>query len=215
MMVITLAATTSRSGFIALVVSAMTAASLSRGGGRYGLRVGAIAAIALVAVAAWLNPEVLAQRIMTTIAPADPDGVGRLTIWRDTLRIIHDFPWLGTGAGTFQDAMFVYQRASREVLFNHAHDEYLQILTEGGVTLLAVVAVGVVLLARSARTQLDADSGAHRFIRVGACSGIVGIAVQSIWETGLRAPANLLLIALLAAIAVRPMDRMTDEKTDA
>src|SRR5262249_40940999 len=145
-----------------------------------------------------------------TIAPADPNNVSRVVIWKETLRIIRDFPLFGTGAGTFQDAMFVYQRTAREVLFNHAHDEYLQILTEGGVTLLLIVVAGVTLLFQAARTQLLADSGAHRFIRAAACAAIAGIAVQSIWETGLRAPANLLLIAILAAIAVRPMDRAVE-----
>ena len=52
-----------------------------------------------------------------------------------------------------------------------------------------------------------ADGGAHRYLRIGACAALVGIAVQSIWEAGLRAPANLLLAAIVAAIAVRPIER--------
>ena len=40
------------------------------------------------------------------------------------------------------------------------------------------------------------------WIRTGAAAGIVGVAVQSIWETGLRLPANGLLFAALCAIVV-------------
>ena len=54
---------------------------------------------------------------------------------------------------------------------------------------------------------ITSDAGAHRYLRIGACAGLAGIAVQSIWEAGLRAPANLLLAAIVAAIAVRPIDR--------
>ena len=209
-MLMTLAATTSRSGAIALVVSAMTGASLSRNSGRYGVRIGLIAAGALLVIAAWLNFDALAERIVTTIAPVDLDDTNRIVIWRETLRIIRDFPLFGTGAGTFKEAMFIYQQTAREVLFNHAHNEYLQILTEGGITLLLIVLTGVTLIFHAAYTQLRADTGAHRFIRIAACAAIAGVAAQSLFEVGLRAPANLLLIAILSAIAVRPMDRTVE-----
>jgi O-antigen ligase len=157
-------------------------------------------------VAAWLNMQGLALRIMTTLSAPDPDTVGRLTIWRDTLRIVRAFPVFGTGVGTFADAMFVYQQTARQVLFNHAHNEYLQVLTEGGAVMLAIVFAGLIFLIRAARLRLAGDEGAHRFIRIGACAALVAVAVQSVWETGLRAPANLLLAAILAALAVRPLE---------
>jgi hypothetical protein len=39
-------------------------------------------------------------------------------------------------------------------------------------------------------------------VRAGAVGGLIAIAVQSVWETGLRVPANGMLFAVLAAIAV-------------
>ena len=103
--------------------------------------------------------------------------------------------------------MFVYQQSAREVLFNNAHDEYLQLQAEGGIALLMVSLAGVGLTARAARARIAADAGAHRYLRIGACAGLAGIAMQSVWEAGLRAPANLLLAAIVAAIAVRPIVR--------
>ena len=206
-MLIALAATLSRSGFVALIAAAVVGTSLSRRDHRRGLWVGVAVAAALVAVAAWLNVQGLAQRITTTLSTPDPDTVGRLTIWRDTLRIVRAFPVFGTGVGTFADAMFLYQQTARQVLFNHAHNEYLQVLTEGGAIMLAIVFAGGVLLVRAARVGLAGDHGPHRYIRIGACAALAGVAVQSIWETGLRAPANLLLAAILAALAVRPLGR--------
>ena len=46
------------------------------------------------------------------------------------------------------------------------------------------------------------DRTAIYWVRAGAVSGMVAAAVQSLWETGLRRPANTLLFAVLAAIAM-------------
>ena len=206
-MVLTLAATLSRSGFVGLVAAGIAGAWLARGDRKHVLWAGAAAAIVLGAAAAWLNLEGLTQRIVTTASGSEFDATGRVAIWRETARIVRDFPLLGTGAGTFADAMFVYQQTAREVLFNNAHDEYLQLQAEGGIVLLIVCLAGIAMAAKAARARLAADVGAHCYLRIGACAGLAGIAVQSIWEAGLRAPANLLLAAIIAAIAVRPIDR--------
>jgi O-antigen ligase len=116
--------------------------------------------------------------------------------------VIGAFPVFGTGVGTFAEAMFVYQQAARTVLFNHAHNEYLQIAAEGGLLMLICVGTGLVMLARAARAALASDASTYRYVRIGACAGLIAIAVQSIWETGLRAPANLVLAAILAGMAV-------------
>jgi len=116
--------------------------------------------------------------------------------------MVSDFWLTGVGAGAYEHGMLVYQEGSRFFFFNHAHDEYLQLLTEGGVVMLLLVVLGLVLLARTVRQRLAGDESSHRFVRIGAAAGLAAVAVQSIWETGLRAPANLLLAALLAALAV-------------
>ena len=208
-MVLTLSATLSRSGFVGLVGATLAGASLAFGDRKRTLWVGAAAAIVLGAAAASLNLEGLTQRIVTTASGSAFDATGRMAIWRETLRIVRDFPLLGTGVGTFADAMFVYQQTARDVLFNNAHDEYLQLQAEGGSALLIIALTGIVRVAKAARARVSGDGGAHRYLRIGACAGLAGIAVQSIWEAGLRAPANLMLVAIVAAIAVRPIDRAT------
>jgi len=201
-MLLTLAATLSRSGFVGLSAAAAVGAALARRDRSYGVWAGMGAAAALVLAAAWMNVEGLMQRVATTISTPAADPIGRLAIWRETLRLVRTFPVFGTGQGTFSDAMFVYQQTARQVLFNQAHNEYLQIATEGGAVLLVLVVAGVVLLMRTVRYRLMAHDGAHQFVRIGACAALAAVGVQSIWETGLRAPANLLLAAVLAGVAI-------------
>jgi O-antigen ligase len=124
----------------------------------------------------------------------------RVTIWRDTVPVVRNFWLTGTGAGTYQTAMAVYQRSSPGVLFNQAHNHYLQVLTEGGLLAFVPMLVGLGALARVARARLVADRSAMFWLRAGAASGLAGVAVQSVWETGLTTPANAALAALLAAI---------------
>ena len=63
------------------------------------------------------------------------------------------------------------------------------------VVLFAVAAAIPIALRRLRRSQ-----GGTLWFRIAAASGIVGVAVQSLWETGLRIPANALLFAVLAAV---------------
>ena len=54
--------------------------------------------------------------------PADPPAEFRMAIYRDTLDMIRDQPWTGTGLGTFAGVFPQYRRASL-VPFNAVHPE--------------------------------------------------------------------------------------------
>jgi len=113
-----------------------------------------------------------------------------------------DFLLTGVGAGAFQRAMLVYQQGSRLFFFNHAHNEYLQLLAEGG--LLLAVPASIALLSGSAlmARSLGADRTPVFWIRTGAICGVIAVAIQSVWDTELRTPANGVLFAVITAIAL-------------
>ena len=128
-------------------------------------------------------------------------GIGsRALIWRDTLSVAGRFWLTGVGLGGYQAAMTLYQTATREVFYNHAHSQYLQVAMEGGVLLAVPAAVALVALVAGAREALAADRSPLWSLRVGAASGLVAVAVQSVWDTVLRMPANGVLLAVSAAI---------------
>jgi hypothetical protein len=71
------------------------------------------------------------------------------------------------------------------------------------------VAVAAALFARAAHAALARDESGMYFLRAGAVSGLVGVAVQSVWDTGLTNPANAILAAIAAAMVVhRSMPRV-------
>jgi O-antigen ligase len=98
--------------------------------------------------------------------------------------------------------MLVYQRSDRTLFFNQAHNQYLQLAAEGGVLLLLPLSVAAAAFAAAVHRGLAADRSSMFWIRAGASAGVIGVLTQSLWETGLRLPANGLLFAVLCAIAV-------------
>ena len=156
--------------------------------------------VVLAVAVAYANVGALADRVGETIA----GGLGgRRVIWTDTWRMVQDFWLTGIGAGAYQRGMLVYQQHLRgHFYFNHAHDEYLQIAAEGGLLLGIPAAVALLAGIRQIAHRLRRDNTPIFWIRVGAATGMLGAAVQSVWETGLRMTANAALFALLAAIAL-------------
>ena len=126
----------------------------------------------------------------------------RPQIWRETLPIVRDFAVTGTGLGSFRTAMLVYQKSDRTFFFNQAHNQYLQFAAEGGVLLLIPLAWATLAFAAIVTRHLRTDASAMFWIRAGAAAGVIAALVQSLWETGLRLPANALLFAVICAIAV-------------
>jgi O-antigen ligase len=135
----------------------------------------------------------------------------RLRIWRDTAPVVRDFWLTGTGVGTYRTAMLYYQRSDRVVQFNQAHNHYLQVTAEGGIVLLALVAGALGALAGAIRERLASERSGVYWIRAGAACGLIAVALQSMWETGLVMPANAALAAVLAAIALH--ERLPAEKS--
>src|SRR4026208_585043 len=135
----------------------------------------------------------------------------RVKIWKDTVPIVRDFWLTGTGAGTYRAAMLVYQRTDRNVQFNQAHNHYLQAAAEGGIVLVSLRVAMLVALVGGTGQHLAADTSGAYWIQTGAACGLLAVALQSLWETGLVMPANAALAAVLAAIAVH--ERLPAEKS--
>jgi hypothetical protein len=197
-MLVALLLSLSRSGALALGTSALATLWATRQSVQARDRRWVVAGVLCLAAFAlmWSDLPAIAERV----AGAPTGLADRFTIWRETLPILRDFPLTGTGAGTYQTAMFVYQQADRGVYFNQAHNHYLQIAAEGGLLLAVPACLAIAALVHTAGRRIAEDRSGLRWIRIGAASGLAGAALQSVWETGLVMPANAALAAVLAAM---------------
>src|SRR5438034_2195049 len=98
--------------------------------------------------------------------------VGRFAIWRQTWPMVLDFWPMGSGVGSYQKVMVLYQTSSRLFSISHADNEYLQVLAEGGALLAIPVALAIVAAALTIRRRLVADHTPIFWVRSGAMFGL-------------------------------------------
>ena len=133
------------------------------------------------------------------------DAVGRIRPWQDATAVIRDFPWTGSGLNTYGTAMLSYQTFRLgEAHYGEAHNDYLQLMAEGGV-LLAVPAIGLfyqVVKRAKLQLQLDQHNVASHWRRIGAAAGVAAMLLQEIGEFSLQIPANAALFVTLVVFAL-------------
>jgi O-antigen ligase len=204
-MAISLVWTMSRSGIISFVAALGCFAWLMARRRAIGLakRVIVVATLAVLLLASlnWRGIDGLASQFADTT-----DVVSRLGAWRDGWQVVRDLPIAGTGLNTYPVAMIFYQQNVAHLWMTHAHNDYLQLLAEGGllVTIPAVVAA-LLLIGAVVRGTGDARENSYDYwVRAGAGVGLVAIAIQETVEFSLHIPANALLFATLAAVGIAP-----------
>jgi len=206
--VISLVWTMSRSAMVGFAGAAAAFAWLAVHRKRLGLkrRTAAVAALATAVLAAvvWRGPAALFAWFQN-----ERDLLGRFATWRDGAEVVRDFPVFGTGLNTFSDAMLFYQTGNRGFHMAQAHNDYVQLAAEGGLLLVVPAAAATFLLARAIRQNLRAARAESRgyWIRAGAAIGMLGVALQEVFEFSLQIPVNALLFATLAAVALAPVVR--------
>ena len=158
-----------------------------------------IASLLIVATA----PAALVERFSGSF-DASSSPTGRLVIWRETLRIVRDFWFSGTGAGAFEHAMLVYQQSEQAVFFNFAHNQYLQVAAEGGLLIGLGTLWAAAAFARLASSRVRSDASERYWLRLGGAAAVLGVAVHGLWDFPIQMPGNALLFAVAAALVVAP-----------
>ena len=205
LMALSLLLSMSRSGMIGLLVALVLSGWLivrrrTDGSGR-AIVAGYLLFVALAA-GAWTGFD----RIAARFADKESTGLdGRLGIWTDTLHVVEKFPVVGIGLNTYGTATLFYQTVILDKHFDAAHNDYLQLLVEGGLLVCLPAALVIVAFTRTVRRRLAESSPERRgyWIRVGAVTGIAAIALQEAIDFSLQIPGNAVLFTVLIAIAVR------------
>ncbi len=202
--------TGSVSGMVCLIAASWALAALAlrrhQAAGRATRRfvwIPLVLALAPVAAALWAGLDMVRTEAAETLATA-LDVEGRVGLWQDTLRMVGDFPLVGTGLNSYGVAMLVYQTHEVRMHAVEAHNEYLQLAAEGGVLLGLPTAFAVVAFVRAVRRRFrdNVDDSRTWWFRAGAVTGLCGLALQSLVDFSLQMPGNAVLFVLLMAIAV-------------
>jgi O-antigen ligase len=139
------------------------------------------------------NLEATTNELSTTTA-----GASRNEIWRATLKMFAAHPILGVGLGGYWIGITAYHDASGLMTPQEAHNDYLELLSSGGVIGFAIGVWFAVAVVRAARRNVSDEM---RPIRLGAILGIVGVAAHSLVDFGLHILVNAIIFLALIMIA--------------
>ena len=156
--------------------------------------------------ALWLNPDrVLRTFGILWLGTDDPSFHGRILVWEDTLRLGHDFRWIGTGLDTYIWAFPLYRRPLiGQDVYDYAHNDYLQAFAEGGLPLVAILALALLWGGTQLLNAWSQHEGSHsRGLGLGLLAGLVAMLVHSAYDFNLHIMANAILFVVLSALASR------------
>jgi O-antigen ligase len=137
--------------------------------------------------------------IIERFAGTEVSGEQRLVAWQGTLSAIRDFSLFGSGLGTFQHLFKVYQPDGLALYWDHAHNDYLELLLEAGIigTLLAA-AFFLFLFRIIVRVEWR---GRDIYLGAGFLASITTMALHSIVDFNLHIPSNAILFSLILGLA--------------
>ena len=208
MMAAALLASFSRGGILAFVFSSLFFAAITCRRRSLKQKTWLLALLAAVIFAA----VVLASwdRLEKRFADLEQDHVSRLGVWTDSIGIVRDYPVLGTGLGTFKNAYMRYQTTMPRLLFDHAHNDYVEMLTDTGVVgFLLGAGMALVFFRNTFRRWRQKRSMFGKCIGAGGLASFVAIALHSFTDFNLHIPANALLFAVISAITYAAIFNVT------
>ncbi|NQU39358.1 MAG: O-antigen ligase family protein [Lentisphaerae bacterium] len=213
-------ASASRGGMLSLSVGlAMAAVVVTRR-----RSVGASARMAVFGLSAlvvltmlWLAREDVFRRLGEfAILFRDPMADFRTIATADTLRLYLRCPLTGCGFGAFRHAFTMVQSPDLSDRWLHAHNDWVQLLAEGGWLGTIVFMSAMITLVRYVALRLPELSDRARLFVLGMSVGLCTIALHSVVDYSLHKPGNALLLCFLAAMAItaihlrhRPPEQVT------
>ncbi|WP_417734173.1 O-antigen ligase family protein [Rosistilla oblonga] len=110
---------------------------------------------------------------------------------------VHYLPF-GSGIGTYGFAHLPFKQRDTNSWYRNAHNQYLEVLTESGLIGIAIIVLGIVLLARRCWAVFTQNSDSVQ-IAMGAagCFALVAVVCQSSVDFVITYPANLLTASLI------------------
>jgi O-antigen ligase len=156
--------------------------------------------VALFAGVVLLGGEEALSRFVGSVNTDDPT-TGRAHFWSVTIDIIKNHPLIGTGLGAFSVVYTGYDSRNGMYRLEQAHNDYLQVLSDGGIVGALIGLFFIVSLFRMGFARRESRDDFRRGVATGALAGCFAVLIHSFFDFTLHTPANALLFLVLAALA--------------
>ena len=149
------------------------------------------------------RPGQVSERVQNSL-DADTGLPNRMNAWTNALKIVKDFPAVGTGLRTWPELYTRYRaRPWSDLYFSEAHNDYLQMIAETGIVGLALAAwfllrAGIFVYRRFAQLP-----GKIIPIQAALVSALAVMCVIEFFDFDLQIPAIAFFFAMILGLAVR------------
>jgi len=198
----------SRSGILITLFSVMFLAFLALAQLRMGRKLWLLGVLlfvfCVVGYGAWIGLGSVLARFEEGRGSGSLGIEGRLLLWKDELRLVQDYPLLGTGLGTFGMAFRRYRTTLLEGRVDHAHNDYLEFASDTGLLGAALVFLPILyLLARLVISFLKDTRRYRRAVSLGCIGSSLALLLHSLTDFNLQIPANALIFAVVLGIGYK------------
>ena len=151
----------------------------------------------------WIGTDTILNRIVEPENSATPITqnfvIERGWIWRDTFTMFRANPFIGVGFGAFETAFPIYGHGDGSLMVNAAHNDYLQLLAEGGLLGAGLMMWFVIAVMRILLASLRSHDSRIQALALGSATGMIGILVHSCFDFNLQLPSHSLLFLTIVA----------------
>jgi O-antigen ligase len=198
-------ASLSRMGFVAILSAILLTAIILLGSKSWGTGRRwrwAIPAFVVLFVLVLLPTQELLDRFTETPVTGQLTEIMRINIWKDTIHMIGSYRWVGSGLGAYEHGFFRFKTVAPLNTVDFAHNDYLQIAAELGVTgaILAGVLAMIVFWRVLAVVRCLRDTENWE-LAVGLLVALLTMGLHGLVDFNLYIPANALVLAWLCGVA--------------
>ncbi len=195
----------SRGGIISMSLSLIVCIFMVSGqAGMSASRIwGCVVGLLILLGVSWLGWHPIMERFGGMIHAQGGLELNRLLIWRDAVGILRDFPIWGAGFGSFIDVFRPYRTIPGSLVYDHAHNDYLELLTDGGLLAGLLVLWFFIQLFRSVFRVLKTRQDRYCVhVALGSFAGLVALLIHSFSDFNLHNGANTFAFFFLSALMV-------------
>ncbi|MHB8809915.1 MAG: O-antigen ligase family protein [Desulfobulbaceae bacterium] len=159
--------------------------------------------VLVILLVTWFGWEPITSKFGKLWGEQGLDTSGRLPVAQDSLEIIRSFPLTGSGFGTFLHVYPMVRTVAGDAVFDHAHNDYIEVMADGGIIGLLLCAWFVVsVLAHAIRTLARRRDRYSILLASGSLTGMLALLFHSLADFQMYNGANGLYFFFLCGLTV-------------
>jgi len=151
----------------------------------------------------WFGWDPILTRFNATTTGTGALTDGRLLIWIDCAPLIKDFLFTGSGFGTFINVFPQYSTIPSSLIYDHAHNDYLELITDGGIIGFLLAAWFVIIVFRNGFKKLSLRRESFSILLIiGGLTSLFSILIHSFTDFNMHNGANGLYFFFLCGVLI-------------